>query len=37
MAKKLVVAGLSGTIYDAVLGKKPGVMTELEQIGQTSV
>lgn len=27
MAKKLVVAGLTGTIYDAVLSKKPGVMT----------
>lgn len=25
--KKLVVAGLSGTIYDAVLSKTPGVMT----------
>lgn len=27
MAKKLVVAGLTGTIYDAVMSKKPGVMT----------
>ena len=27
MAKKLVVAGLDGTIYDAVLSKKPNVMT----------
>lgn len=25
--KKLVVAGLSGTIYDAVLSKTPGIMT----------
>lgn len=25
--KKLVVAGISGTIYDAVLSKTPGVMT----------
>ena len=25
--KKLVVAGLSGTIYDAVVSKKPGIMT----------
>jgi len=27
MAKKLVVAGLSGTIYDATLSKTPGIMT----------
>ena len=27
MAKKLVVAGLTGTIYDAVLSKTPNVMT----------
>lgn len=27
MAKKLVVYGLCGTIYDAVLSKRPGVMT----------
>lgn len=27
MAKKLVVAGITGTIFDAVLSKKPGVMT----------
>lgn len=27
MPRKLVVAGLSGTIYDAVLSKKPGIMT----------
>lgn len=27
MSKKLVVSGLSGTIYDAVLSKTPGVMT----------
>lgn len=25
--KKLVVAGLPGTIYDAVLSKTPGIMT----------
>lgn len=25
--KKLVVAGLTGTIYDAVLSKTPGIMT----------
>jgi len=25
--KKLVVAGLSGTIFDAVLSKTPGIMT----------
>lgn len=25
--KKLVVAGISGTIYDAVLSKTPGIMT----------
>lgn len=28
MAKKLVVAGITGAIYDAVLSKKPGVMTD---------
>ena len=28
MAKKLVVAGITGTIYDAVLSKKPGIMTD---------
>lgn len=27
MAKKLVVAGLTGTIYDAVLSKTPNIMT----------
>ena len=27
MAKKLVVAGLTGTIFDAVLSKTPNVMT----------
>lgn len=27
MPKKLVVAGLTGTIYDAVLSKTPNVMT----------
>lgn len=27
MPKKLVVAGLSGTIYDAVLSKNPNIMT----------
>lgn len=27
MAKKLVVSGLTGTIFDAVLSKTPGVMT----------
>lgn len=27
MVKKLVVAGISGTIYDAVLSKTPNVMT----------
>lgn len=27
MAKKLVVAGITGTIYDAVLSKKPNLMT----------
>ena len=27
MPKKLVVSGLSGTIYDATLSKTPGVMT----------
>ncbi len=25
--KKLVVAGITGTIYDAVLSKTPGIMT----------